>query len=104
MHITTFDHSLQLVSCGPKSVKSCCVDSGGAGGARAPTEFEGSEKGQSLIFAFWSLANTASTSEFEKLSTALLTPRSLLNKLAGLTVLNTVKQASWFNRDLIVLS
>ena len=48
------------------------VDSGGAGGARAPPEFEGSEKGRSLISAFWSLAITASTSGFEKLSTALL--------------------------------
>ena len=37
------------------------VDSRGAGGARAPQEFEGSEKGQSLISAFWSLAITAST-------------------------------------------
>ena len=48
------------------------VDSGGAGGARAPPEFEGSEKGRSLISAYRSLAITASTSGFEKLSTALL--------------------------------
>ena len=48
------------------------VDSGGAGGARAPPEFGGSEKGQSLISAYQSLAITASTSGFEKLSTALL--------------------------------
>ena len=32
------------------------VDSGGAGGARAPPEFGGSEKGQSLISAYRSLA------------------------------------------------
>ena len=41
------------------------VDSGGAGGARATPEFEGSEKGRSLISAFWSLAITASTPGFE---------------------------------------
>ena len=44
------------------------VDSGGAGGARAPPEFGGSEKGQSLISAYRSLAIAASTSGFEKLS------------------------------------
>ena len=43
------------------------VDSGGAGGALAPLEFGGSEKGQSLISAYQSLAITASTSGFEKL-------------------------------------
>ena len=48
------------------------VDIGGAGGARAPPEFEGSEKGQSLISAYRSLAITASTSGFEKLSMALI--------------------------------
>ena len=48
------------------------VDSGGVGGARAPLEFESSEKGRSLISAFRSLAITASTPQFEKLSTALL--------------------------------
>ena len=48
------------------------VDSGGAGGARAPPEFGGSEKGRSLISAYRSLAITTSTSGFEKLSTALL--------------------------------
>ena len=41
------------------------------GGARAPPEFGYSEKGQSLISAYQSLAITASTSGFEKLSTAL---------------------------------
>ena len=44
----------------------------GAGGARAPPEFGGSEKGRSLISAYRSLAVTASTSGFEKLFTALL--------------------------------
>ena len=43
------------------------VDSGGAGGARAPQEFGGSEKGRSLR----SLAITTNTSGFKKLSTAL---------------------------------
>ena len=47
------------------------VFSGDAGGARAPPEFGGSEKGQSLISAYHSLAITASTSGFEKISTAL---------------------------------
>ena len=47
------------------------VDSGGAGGTRAPPQFGGSEKGRSLIAAYWRLALTASTSGFEKLSTAL---------------------------------
>ena len=46
--------------------KDSGVDSWGAGVAGAPPEIEGSEKGQSLI-----LAITASTSGFEKLSTAL---------------------------------
>ena len=36
------------------------VDSRGAGGARAPPEFWGSEKGQSLISAYRSLAITYS--------------------------------------------
>ena len=37
------------------------VDSRGAGGAIAPTEFGGSEKRQSLISAYWSLAITKIT-------------------------------------------
>ena len=41
---------------------------GGAGGARAPPEFGGSEKGRSLISA---LAITTNTPGFKKLSTAL---------------------------------
>ena len=47
------------------------VFSGGAGGARAPPEFGGSEKGQSLISAYRSLAITTNTPEFKKLNTAL---------------------------------
>ena len=47
------------------------IDIGGAGGARAPPEFGGSEKGQSLISAYRCLSITASTSGFEKLSRAL---------------------------------
>ena len=48
------------------------VDSGGAGGARAPPELGGSEKGRSLISAYRSLAITTDTPRFKKLSTALL--------------------------------
>ena len=48
------------------------VFSGGAGGARAPPEFWGSEKGRSLISAYRSLAITTNTCGFKKLSTALL--------------------------------
>ena len=47
------------------------VDSRGAGTARAPPEFGCSKKGHSLISAYRSLAITASTSGFEKLSMAL---------------------------------
>ena len=47
------------------------VDSGGAGGARAPPEFGGLEKGRSLISAYRSLAITMNTPGFKKLSTAL---------------------------------
>ena len=50
--------------------KGSGVDSGGAGVARAPPEFGGSEKGRSLISAYWSLAITASTFGFKKLFTA----------------------------------
>ena len=48
------------------------IDSRGSGGARAPPDFGGSLKGQSLISARRSLAITASASGFEKLSMALL--------------------------------
>ena len=47
------------------------VDSGGAGGARAPREFGGLEKGRSLTSAYRNLAITSSTSGFEKLSSVL---------------------------------
>ena len=47
------------------------VFSGGAGGARAPPEFRGLQKGQSLISAHQSLAITTNTPGFEKLNTAL---------------------------------
>jgi hypothetical protein len=47
------------------------VFSGGAGGARAPPEFGGSQKGRSLNFAYQSLAITTNTPGFEKLNTAL---------------------------------
>ena len=48
------------------------VFSGGAGDARAPPEFGGSQKGQSLISAYQSLAITTNTPGFKKLNTALL--------------------------------
>ena len=47
------------------------VFSGGAGGARAPPEFGGSQKGRSLISAYRSLAITTNTPGFKKLSTTL---------------------------------
>ena len=47
------------------------VDSWGAGGARAPPEFGGSEKGRSLISAYRSLAITTNTPDFKKLSMLL---------------------------------
>ena len=47
------------------------VFSGGAGGVRAPPEFGSSQKGQSLISAYQSLAITTNTPGFEKLNTAL---------------------------------
>ena len=51
---------------------SSAVSSGGAGGARAFPEFGGSEKGKSLISAYWSLAITTNTPGFKKLNTALI--------------------------------
>ena len=54
-----------------KSPLLSAVDSGGAGGARAPPEFGGSQKGRSLISAYQSLAITTNTPGFEKLNTAL---------------------------------
>ena len=55
-------------------VQNICsgLDRGDAGVAKAPPEFGGSLKGRSLISAYRSLAITASTSGFGKLSTALL--------------------------------
>ena len=47
--------------------QSSAVFSGGDGGARAPLEFGGSQKGQSLISAYQSLAITMNTPGFEKL-------------------------------------
>ena len=47
------------------------VDSGGAGGTRAPPQFGGSEKGRSLIAAYRSLAITMNTPGFKKLFMAL---------------------------------
>ena len=68
------------------TVDLCClftsfysgVFSGGAGGARAPPEFGGSQMGRSLIFAYQSLAITMNTPGFEKLNTALLSSQLLL--------------------------
>ena len=48
-----------------------CFSAVHSGGARAPPEFRGSQKGQGLISAYQSSAITASTSGFEKLSMAL---------------------------------
>ena len=54
------------------------VFSGGAGGARAPPELRGSEKGQSLISAYRSLAITTNTPGFKKLNTALYSDKFYL--------------------------
>ena len=48
------------------------IFSGGAWGARASPEFGGSQKGQSLISAYQSLAITTNTPGFENLNTALI--------------------------------
>ena len=58
------------------------VDSGGPGGARAPPEFGGSEKGRSLNSAYQSLAVTTNTPGFKKLSTALKLVDISKNKMA----------------------
>ena len=50
----TFD-AQHRVSRDTRSCLFSAVDSGGAGGARAPPEFGGSEKGRSLIFAYQSI-------------------------------------------------
>ena len=54
-----------------RATESSGMDSGGAGGARTPSEFWGSEKGQIMISAYRSLVITSSTSVFEKPSTML---------------------------------
>ena len=52
--------------------KLCVTEKGTyAGGARASLEFGGSEKGRSLISAYWSLAIAMNTPGFKKLFTAL---------------------------------
>ena len=56
-----------LLSTKGQKRNSSAEDSGGAGGARAPPEFGGSEKGQSLISAYRSLAITTNTPGFKKL-------------------------------------
>ena len=48
------------------------VDNGGAGGARVPLKFGGSEKGQSLISTYRSLTITTNTPGFKALSMALI--------------------------------
>ena len=58
--------------------KHSAVFSGGAGGARAPSEFRGLQKGRSLISAYQSLAITKNTPGFEKLNTALKHDISLM--------------------------
>jgi hypothetical protein len=52
-------------------VNVSAVFSGVAGGARAPREFGGSQKGRSLISTNQSLAITMNTPGFENLNTAL---------------------------------
>ena len=54
------------------------VDSGGAGGARAPPDFGGSQKGRRLISAYQSLAIIKNTPGFEKLNTALFGVNDLI--------------------------
>ena len=70
----TFGASLIALWC----VLSSAVFKGGAGGARALPEFGGSEKGQSLISAYRSLAITTNTPGFKKLSTALLSQQTTI--------------------------
>ena len=60
--------------------KHSAVFSGGAGGARAPSEFRGLQKGRSLISAYQSLAITTNTPGFEKLNTALISPSEPANQ------------------------
>ena len=80
---------------GSNQLSPSAVDSGGAGGARAPPEFGGSEKGRSLISAYRSLAITTNTPGFKKLSTALICKHdpneiamTILRDLEGHTLLS----------------
>ena len=57
---------MKITSTNPSILSA--VDSGGADGARAPPEFGDSEKGQSLISAYQSLAITMNTPGSKKLS------------------------------------
>ena len=57
--------------CSYNLYRNSAVDTGGAGGTRPPSEFGGSEEGQSLISAYRSLAITMNTPGLKKLSTAL---------------------------------
>ena len=75
-HVSNVYNALSICTCflkvGKIQLTNCrALDSGGAGGVRAPPEFGGSEKGRGLISAYQSLAITANTSGFKKLSTAL---------------------------------
>ena len=66
-----FDHYYTVFVFFNSTFQCSAVFSGGAGGARAPPEFGGSQKGRSLISAYQSLAITTNTPGFEKLNTAL---------------------------------
>ena len=63
----------------PLPSPSSTVFSGDAGVARAPPEFGGSEKRQSLISAYRSLAITTNTTGLKKLNTALLYALKIAN-------------------------
>ena len=65
------------------------VDSGGAGGARAPPEFGGSEKGQRMLSAYRSLANTTNT------------PGSLSATRSSACPARTQRAQKWNNLDSI---
>ena len=75
---------VQAISLGPcRRPIDSAVFSGGAGGARAPPEFGVSQKGQSLISAYNSLAISTNTLGFEKLNTALEMSTEYSNYLVG---------------------
>ena len=75
------------------------VDSGGAGGGRAPPEFEGSEKGRSLISAYRSLAITTNNPGFKKISTALSVQIFLFRDLFKYLTLFTLTCLDGENRN-----